>query len=685
METLKEMLEKYNEAVTFPFLGGEYTISGERNTYHHLRMKYQALADEAVQTFKKCLGELSGLDEFYANIENAFSLALENGLNEVSRDAISVECFTLDSKTIVDECVKGGYFDTFGEAVKAYAQRDNEILSGLSDAKSYRSARKATRSRWTSTTYGGSIMDAWGNQFKAGTMNAIEGAGHSIANAIGNMVDEAKADEERANLFKNTAYRKKLTDSIWICANNLRLVITNILNKKTNIRLGGWVTDNDSATAESMYNNLMKIQMDDTQKLHCANMILNLNPYVFKYYTGLLQHYFDHAEEILSIAKFFNITGLEDRFQTLLNDFAKNHFGNTVEDLLACRENTLLSAKKLGMSDTAVKPALDSIQKQSEKLLVNLAKERLGKTPEEINACRDFTLEAAAKLGVSDEGTKPAMDVISDYSSRILTEFVKTNLGTTENEAQNCLNQLTEYAGQMHFDAQTLPEPFKIVNDRIAALDLAYRTVNGVVLDTRAKANQARQDVETYRDILEYSGTFQFRSQFLAHIEKIKSLPIDPKVIEKYTGIFTEKMGAFDRVCKKAARYQYRKDHGGLPFWNGDTFDMGVHYAILLFFAGCMIRTIVNKETADQYIVGILIIGAYCAYMFYFKPKKELGIWNEVTHNGEFKFSDVIGQTVPAELNMQTCICPNCGTQNNNQSKFCIKCGSSISETETKG
>ena len=152
MEKLNEIMERYNEEKVFPFLGAELIISPERNVYLHIEKKYRELSFDARKVFTRCLNELKNLDDLYENIDAAFSMALENSLNAISADAISVGCYTMDQNAIIAICFKKGYFKIFEDALKEIVQKDSEIQSCLQNAQAYRAARKATRGRWTSAT-----------------------------------------------------------------------------------------------------------------------------------------------------------------------------------------------------------------------------------------------------------------------------------------------------------------------------------------------------------------------------------------------------------------------------------------------------------------------------------------------------------------------------------------------------
>ena len=633
MEKLNEIMERYNEEKVFPFLGAELIISPERNVYLHIEKKYRELSFDARKVFTRCLNELKNLDDLYENIDAAFSMALENSLNAISADAISVGCYTMDQNAIIAICFKKGYFKIFEDALKEIVQKDSEIQSCLQNAQAYRAARKATRGRWTSATYGGTMADAWGNQFRAGTMNAIEGAGHSFVNAIGNMVDESKADDARRDLFLNHEYREKLIGSVTQSAYNLTLVIINDLREAEKLSLGGWQTGSDMNKAESIFNNLLRIQMADNEKVKCAISVMNLNPFNSKCYKGLLKLYFDHASEILTVADYFGITELTTDLKDLLADFAKN---------------------------------------------------RLGSSAEELVQCRTLTLECAKTMNMPSESVQPALDIIAKHAEDIMVSFVKYNIGESENDAADCMTKLQALATEIGYTEQTIPQPFQIIRDKMKALDEDYRTINGITFETRDLADKARNEAATYSNVLDNPCNFSFRADFIKHIQTLQTLPIEKRLSEKHIAICQEKLEAFDKVCKTAGKYQYRLEHNKSVFNNGDKTDMSIHYAILIGLAlFCLFRII---QTGDKsMILGmIVLLTGFCVYLFYFKPKKERDAWDYVTQKGKIPYFKVISSHISSSENSQFTICPKCQAENNKSGMFCVKCGEKLNSTESE-
>ena len=592
MDNLKQLIDANTSPIEFPLLGQIYTISTQRIVFHELKVKYSLLADEAYKKFIGYMDSFSDLNDLIDSAPTALIAALEAGINEVSSDSISVGCNYMDANAVIDACIEQDYFDPFQKAYEVFVNKDATISSKLSNAVDYRAARKASRGRWTSATFGGTMVDAWGNQFKASTMNAIEGAGHSVRNAIGNMIDEINADEERANLFKNRNYRNALADSVYVCASNLRLVITNIVSKESNEQLGGWVTVNDDKQASAIYNNLTNLNLNNDKRREFVIKLLELDPFNRDYYVAALSNFFENGKEILDIANFFDIKDLTSDIQVIIANYARNNIGHT---------------------------------------------------PDELNACRDYVYKSAASLSIDSDNLTKAFNVINEHGRQILTETAKNSIGTTEDDAYSCRKKVSQLREEMQLPEASAQDAYNIIDERLKKLDIEYRTVDGVVLASRSAADQTRANIDNFRDVLDLPIDFKFKSLYLQHIQELRSLPLDKGIIDKYVLQTNLKMAEFDKRCQKAAHYEYRRTHGGLPFWNGDAVSMGIQYLILAAIAYCMIAGFKDGET-DTGVTGIIMLLAAAFIMFVIKTKKEKEIWNELTENGKYTFKQVIAE-----------------------------------------
>ncbi len=226
-----------------------------------------------------------------------------------------------------------------------------------------------------------------------------------------------------------------------------------------------------------------------------------------------------------------------------------------------------------------------------------------------------------------------------------MTNTANKNIGRTEDDAYSCRKMISQLREEMDLPEDAAKNAFRIIDDRLSELDLEYRTVNGVVLTSRSAADQARVDVDNYKDILDTTVDFKFKSHYLQHIQRIRELPLDRNVAEKYISQTTAKMEEFDKRCKKAARYEFRRKHGGLPFWNGDAVSMGIQYLILAILLYPIIVSFKSNDIQAG-MGGLLLFLGAAIYMFFFKTKKEKEIWNELTENGKYSFDQVTSESI---------------------------------------
>lgn len=587
--TLKDIIENYNVSVSFPLMqqreivaqnegvpmsGRALNISAERHVHTQLRKKYDYLADAAVEKFSSYLSQLTSLEELIGSVQDMFLLSIETSLNEISRDAISVGYYSLDTESIIAECIQGDYFNAFETAFSIYTAAELKISGDLSQSTTNRTVRKQYRSRWTSATYNGTMLDAWGNQLKAGTMNAIEGAGHSVVNFIGNAVDTANAEESRRVVFRNQKLRSQLIQGVWSSCSNLRRVIDNTVSKKCKLSLGGGITDKDVKTAQGIYNNIMNLNLSENQQCEFVFKVLSLNPYQPDYYLGFLEKFPEYSGQFMKIARFFGIKGLEKKLEAILVNYVKLHLGSTEDDAYRCRE---------------------------------------------------LTKEQAAQLGLQEgEGT----------------------------------------------------EAYALIDQQLETLDLEYRTVSGTVFETRNAADAARKDLETYSDILSNSPEFVFRSDYLSHIEAIKALPMDSNLLSEYVKQYENQLVTFDEKCKKAARYDHFLKNNN-RFWNGDAANMIFAYLVLGFCLLTSVLSLMSDEARFGGFMWFLISACYFAYMVSGRITKNKKEWEEVTHNGQYPYVDIVGKNGGA-LKSKSAICIHCGEKNLASAQFCVSCGRSV-------
>lgn len=609
MKSLKDIITEHSTEAEFPFLGGSIVVSKERNVYNQLRQKYNEIADKAQSDFTKRISQYSDPNSFFKGVTTDFLYALKDGFDELTKDAISVDCYTLDMDAAAKLCTTKGYFDAYDKALNEYKNAYTAILAkhlgsvsdAYSDAENHPNLQVAT--------IGGSLGDVFMNQMKADMTNAVIGELYSMAAAetVSDILD--KSDKEIAQFFSDPTYKDNIINSVWSCAANLRLVISNHLSKEYDLGLGGWITDDDSSKAESMHNNLSSIQLPEDKAKELAASIIQLNPYNYNYYKTLLTKYLDNSREILAVAEFFGIN-LSGSIKSIMEGFAKNNLGSSFDDVKQCRELVNAKISELGFPDGSDELAEDTIQKHIALLIKKYMAENMGGTRESALKCFGEAYEIGEDIGFDEEYFYIAyeefdkkMEVFDAQLVEELTSWVNENIGTTEDDAHKCRDELDKKITEHELDPEKAAAIFKTIDDRLAKLDEEYRTVEGFTFPTRESADETKAIINDNKNILYRSPSeFTFRSDYTAHIERIKAVPLIEKLIVHFTGIYENHLKEFDKKCK-------------------------------------------NAKLHDDKLKGQKKSLKSLARSMFVSDEKQQQDWNEVTHNGQYTLNEIMGIT----------------------------------------
>ena len=609
MKNLKEIINEYNHDVEFPFLGNTLTISKERNIYNQIRMKYNEIAHRSSVDFAERLNKYDSPGLLYKGLPEDFLYAMKEGLEEVAKDAVSVDCYTLDVDAITKLCVEKKYFDIFDKAMLEYKEKLREILENYNNAEAEIKNNAQNHPYLQTATIGGSLVDVAANQMKADMVNAVIGGIYesSAASKVSDL--DAKTEKVIRDFLNNPTYKNKLINAQWECSLRLQLVIYNDLNKECKLGLGDWLTDKDITKAESMYNNMVNMQLPEEKEKEIALSILKLNPMKNEYYETLLAKYIDNAKEILDIAKFFYID-LSGSVKTVMKGFASNNLGKSFEGVKDCRELVKSKIIQLGFPSDSDEEAEKVLQMRSAILLRSYMIQNMGETREEALACFDKAREIAADIGFGDENYDKAyqpfterMEVLDAALVEELNGWIDDNIGTTEDEAHNLRNELDKRIDAESLDKEKATCLYKKIDDRLVKLDEEYRTIEGFIFPTRESADESKAIINENKDTLYKSvSEFIYRSDYIAHIDKIKSIPLIEKLLIYFIGVYEKSLKEFDKKCKNAKLY-------------------------------------------DDKIKGQKKGLKGLARSMFVSDEKQQQDWNEVTHNGQYPLNAIMGIT----------------------------------------
>lgn len=149
-------------------------------------------------------------------------------------------------------------------------------------------------------------------------------------------------------------------------------------------------------------------------------------------------------------------------------------------------------------------------------------------------------------------------------------EFLKENLGETEEEAIKTKERLIEFCNEIHLEVNDELECISVIDNIISKFDLKYRTVAGIECSTREAADFARKEFEEIKKILEeieplsgdpllpYERDLLQKKEYIANNFSSEIVPASIVIMDKHLENFnkafcdTQVIGTADRT--KAAK-----------------------------------------------------------------------------------------------------------------------------------
>ena len=165
-----------------------------------------AAETEFVSWYKKC-GNIRTVLTSYP--KTAMMLVSKHAIDPLYEDLSKIGIYDMTKDNFIEEC---GDYENFADAFDEVRDYYNSIIDQLEAAIEYREERKESRGRVIGGGFG--LSGAVKGMATAGAMNAISGAGHSIANAIGNAKSESDAKAAQKRLYECDETLYILADAI---------------------------------------------------------------------------------------------------------------------------------------------------------------------------------------------------------------------------------------------------------------------------------------------------------------------------------------------------------------------------------------------------------------------------------------------------------------------------------------
>ena len=149
---VKEIIEGYNESISFENQIGTFTISPNRVKYTLLRNKYYHIAKEVYDNYVSDWSHYQSCNAFRNLSDRKMQKRFAEKMEEVKNDLISVGIFDVDTQSLMEYADQSGYFAEYQMAFDAFEQKVERINGNLQYEKAKREYRKENRARWVGGT-----------------------------------------------------------------------------------------------------------------------------------------------------------------------------------------------------------------------------------------------------------------------------------------------------------------------------------------------------------------------------------------------------------------------------------------------------------------------------------------------------------------------------------------------------
>ncbi|MGI6109664.1 MAG: hypothetical protein ACOYB8_07480 [Eubacteriaceae bacterium] len=518
---LNEILNVQDLSAETYLLDKTFVISHERAFYNSVRSKYKVLSENAVTKFTAKYASLKDINDLIDGAPQIFIESIDDVLNEILQDIISVGIYEIDKNKIIELAYQGKYFDDFSNYYSKVLNSCNSIYQDLNITKENRNQNLQNAGNWTVATIGGTLFDAWTNQLEVDSMNLTETLAVAGVNAILNSASEYAANNKLEGIFESPTVKNGFTESVYeSCFSLHKLLIDFMESLSGQKQLPGAVSEEDKQRARAMFNNFSTLKLDVDKQQDFINRIFTLDPYEPDYYSYMICHYGDQDQSISDLAKFFtvNTDGIK---KDLLSQFVQEHSGTTEEDAAKCKQDLISYGKYLGLQSVYGTEAMGNIMARQKKLDLEF------RTVDGIEfETRDDASHAREELkGITQfmQDIKPPLkDATLSYERNLLEQRAALDAAYQTAVKKKYLEQIDQLDEQFDKQFRNI-SLFKTAETREeAAREKAYHFVKTQNLLTLEDITTAYSNLEN-EFLPEVGITLEEAEKATAYLEQIKS------------------------------------------------------------------------------------------------------------------------------------------------------------------
>lgn len=468
---------------------GQYVLFGKNITfsdsaercYDYQERLWKARNDvesEFISWYKSC-GNIQVVLTKY--IETAMALINKYSIIPLYEDLSKIGIYDISKERFTDQC---GDYEGFADAFDEVRGYYNSIIDQLEAEIEYREERKECRGRFVGGGFG--FSGAVKGMATAGAMNAVTGAGHSLANAIGNAKSEHDAKAAKKALYENRETLSILLNAIKDDILHVYNAFMSFINKKKDQYISN-VFYQDKA--EALFQNAQKLP---DKRIDLLSDAFTQCPWDYDILSYIFLNYREERKNVWNIAKRFHVnlfTVAEEAFRNMYDAVAQNSEAKAQ----SVKKDILLQMNELNIT---VSGTIDRIEKDGISRILNgydLADEE--KRQEMFAAIDGYDASDRNKSVVIHDkyiwelAKKYHVNFTPDEIEAILRKVYTPNAKQSEVQAQNAKSKIKIIMQTLGIrDSKTFNE---LESDCLARLCTEHQTANEAACNEMLKRIKA--------------------------------------------------------------------------------------------------------------------------------------------------------------------------------------------------
>lgn len=498
-------------AKRFYYHGLKFDVSAEVASYAVELKANIELQLQAENEFRKRYNQYGSMDtaisKIPADLEDIFLEVVQTYVDRIVDRGfyeVNAESFLRDYYTEEDQVQ-----DAFSKIEDAYS----EIIMTQEQQKEWRKYKTANRGRWQGGGFG--IGGAIKGAAMAGTANMISGAGHGIANAIGNMGSSIAASSKKSQLYKDKNTLSSLIDALrWDIFGILEAYV-DFAEKRLGERYKKRYTS-EVDQASNIMENVGRRHMGDDEFNQVVLKAFMIDPYNGEIYVSLLERYGDEEKALDPVADFFTSLGiLKNAREKKLREIYENAKFQSLDDMKETLDKIRECAHTYGAGEDS--PTLKAMEEDY------------------AEAHKKYcTFDGVEYATVEDAETAKTEKEKLDHIMGTMDPNDEANMQAVKSQLESEPVSVYDKTPYIH----------KISED-IADFDRRQRTVQNVEYKTRDEANCAKQEaaqIEAYIKQFEDGTPDQIR----ACMEALKKVHYNYIDINPYLATLQKMLDEYD-------------------------------------------------------------------------------------------------------------------------------------------